>query len=162
MWDALFSHVHVGTTAGRIIGDVLAFALIALVVIMTTRLVLGSIRDPSRVQARPLQPPLDPYGLYMRSRQAAARGDYRTALALLFRATLMKLQLGGIVHDDPSRTVNQWRRAVAGTKPDLAPAFDAIARPFVSAVYAERPAERAQWLEAENAYAGLPDTADRA
>jgi hypothetical protein len=162
MWDALFSHVHVGKAASTAIGYTIAIALIALVLVMIARLVFGSIRDVRRSDARPLEQPLDPHELYLRGRAAAARGDYQAALALLFRATLVKLQASEIVRDDPSRTVNQWRRAVAGAQPNLAPAFDAIARPFVAAVYAEIPARREQWLEAENAYAGLPDRRDRA
>lgn len=162
MWDALFSHVHIGKTAGSLIADAVAFALIALVLVIAARLVLGSLRDARRADARPLEPRPDPHEIYLRSRAAAARGDYRSALAALFAAALLRLQLLGVIGDDPSRTVNQWRRAVAGSHPALASEFDAIALPFVSATYAERPALREQWLDAENAYAGLPDVSGHA
>jgi hypothetical protein len=157
VWDALFSHVHIGNRTSVIIGDVLAFALIAVVVIVLVRLVLGSLRDARRPDAghRLIESP-DPGALYELSRQAAAGGDYRMAVALLFAAALRRLERLGLAREDPSRTVNEWRRTLRGTQPAVLPAFDAIARPFVAAFYAETPVARAQWMEAHDAYVGLP------
>lgn len=163
IWDALFSHVHIGSRASAIIGDVLAFTLIAIVVVVLVRLALGSIRDARRNDnAHPLAPAPDPGALYELSRQAAARGDYRMAIALLYAAAMRRFERLGFAREDPSRTVNEWRRALRGTQPAVLPAFDAIARPFVAAFYAEVPVERAQWMDAHNAYIGLPSEAARA
>jgi hypothetical protein len=157
MWDALFSHVHIGSRTSVVIGDVLAIALIALVVVMLVRLALGSIRDARRPDsAHPLIDSPDPGALYELSREAAERGDYRLAVALLFAAAMRRLERLGFAREDPSRTVNEWRRALGGTQPAVLPAFDAIARPFVAAFYAETPVARGQWMEAHDAYAALP------
>jgi len=162
LWDAIFSHAHIGKTASSIIGTIVALVLIALVVTMIARLALGQTRDIRSLGARPLEVRTDPRELYLQSRAAAAHGDYRLALALIFRAAVMRMHALGVARDDPSRTVNQWRRAIAGARPSLAPSFDAIARPFVAAVYAERPVGRDQWIAAENAYAALPEADARA
>ena len=163
VWDALFSHVHIGDRASQIIGDALAFALIAVVVIVLVRLALGSIRDarrPDGAHALPESP--DSGALYELSRQAAARGDYRMAVALLFAAAMRRLERLGIAREDPSRSVNEWRRTLRGSRPSVLPAFDAIAGPFVAAFYAETPVARGQWMEAHDAYIALPVEATRA
>ena len=156
--DALFSHVHIGSRASMLIGDALAFALIALVVVMLVRLVLASVRDARRPTgaAALLDNLPDAQTFYELSRTAAARGDYRSAIAFLFRAALLRLAGLEEVREDPSRTVNQWRRALARARPNAVPAFDAIALPFVAAFYAETPVAQAQWLSARDAYAALP------
>lgn len=163
IWDALFSHVHLSSRTSSIIGDVLAFALIAVVVVVLARLALGSIRDTRRNDsARPLVAAPDPGALYELSRQAAARGDYRMAVALLYAAAMRRFERLGFAREDPSRTVNEWRRALRGAQPAVLPAFDAIARPFVAAFYGEIPLERAQWMDAHDAYVGLPAEASHA
>lgn len=162
MWDRLArglgSHVHVGKQAGLILGDAVVIALIAVIVFVALRLVLGAVRDPGRTQAGAtgLAPAADPHELFARSCDAAERGDYRAAIGLLFLASLVRIERLGLVSGDPSRTVNQWRRALSSRAPAIAGAFDAIARPFTAAFYAERPVGQGQWLSARDAYAGLP------
>ncbi|HEX5275032.1 MAG TPA: DUF4129 domain-containing protein [Candidatus Rubrimentiphilum sp.] len=163
VWDALFSHVHIGSRASTILGDALAVALIAVVVIVLVRLALGSIRDARRPDGAHALPELpDPGALYDSSREAAARGDYRMAVALLFAAAIRRLERLGIAREDPSRTVNEWRRTLRGRQPSVLPAFDAIARPFVAAFYAETPVARGAWMEAHDAYVALPVELTRA
>ncbi len=157
VWDALFSHVHIGSRAGQIIGDALAFALIAVVVVVLVRLALGSIRDARRPDAaHTLLDSPAPGALYELSREAAFRGDYRMAVALLFAASIRRLERLGIARENPSRTVNEWRRKLRAAQPSVLPAFDAIARPFVAAFYAEMPIARGEWMEAHDAYVALP------
>lgn len=156
--DAFFSHMHIGNRSSVVLGDVLAVILIAAVILILLRLTVGIVRDARhpRSQARALAELPDPQALYAQSRQAAARGDYRTAVALIFRAALLRLERLGLVREDPSRTVNECRRSVAAREPALASVFDAIARPFTAAFYAEVPVAQAQWLSAHDAYVTLP------
>jgi hypothetical protein len=156
--DAFFSHVHIGNRAGLTIGVVVEAILIAAVVFMLIRLLVGVVRDARhpRSAARALAEPADPQALYAQSRRAAARGDYRAAIALIFGAALLRLERLGLVREDPSRTVNECRRSVAAREPALASVFDAIARPFTAAFYAELPVAQAQWLAAHDAYVTLP------
>jgi len=156
--DAFFSHVHVGSRAGFTIGVATEVILIAVVVIVLIRLVIGIVRDARhpRSVARALAEPPDAQELYAQSRRAAAQGDYRAAVALIFRAALVRLERLGLVREDPSRTVNECRRSVAARAPALASGFDAIARPFTAAFYAELPVAQAQWLAAHDAYVTLP------
>ncbi len=158
MADALFSHVHIGRNASVILGDVLALALIAAVIFIVVRLILGAVRDAQRPRAtsRALAESPGAAELYALSRRAAAQGDYRNAVALIFRAALLRLERLGLVRKDPSRTVNECRRAVAAREPATAAVFDAIARPFTAAFYAELPIAQAQWLAAHDAYVALP------
>lgn len=163
LWDALFSHVHIGNRASIVIGDALAVALIAVVVVVLVRLALGSIREARRQDsAHPLEDSPEPGALYELSRAAAANGDYRLAVALLFAAAMRRLERLGFAREDPSRTVNEWRRMLRGTQPAVLPAFDAISRPFVAAFYAEAPIERAEWMQAHDAYVALPVEPGRA
>jgi len=157
LWDALFSHVHIGKGASVVIGDLLAFALIAVVIAVLVRLAFASIRDARRpAGAHPFTEAPDPGALYELSRQAAELGDYRMAVALLFAAAMRRLEKLGFAREDPSRTVNEWRRELRGTQPAVLPAFEAIARPFVAGYYAETPVERGQWMEAHDAFIALP------
>ena len=156
--DAFFSHVHIGNRASVTIGVVVEGILVAAVVFMLIRLLVGVVRDARHPQsaARALAEPPDPQVLYAQSRRAAAQGDYRGAVALIFRAALLRLERLGLVREDPSRTVNECRRSVAAREPALASVFDAIARPFTAAFYAELPVAQAQWLAAHDAYVTLP------
>lgn len=163
--DAFFSHVHIGNRAGVTIGLVIETLLVAVVIIIIVRLAFGVVRDARHArssQAHPLAEAPDAQALYARSRRAAAQGDYRTAIALIFRAALVRLERLGLVREDPSRTVNECRRSVAAREPALAPVFDAIARPFTAAFYAELPVAQAQWLTAHDAYVTLPQEQHRA
>lgn len=157
--DAFFSHVHIGNRAGVTIGFVVETLLVAAVIFMIVRLAFGAVRDarhPRSAPAHPLAERPEPQVLYAQSRRAAAQGDYRAAIALIFQAALLRLERLGLVREDPSRTVNECRRSVAAREPAVAPVFDAIARPFTAAFYAELPVVQAQWRAAHDAYITLP------
>lgn len=159
--DAFSKHVHVGEKASVAIGDLLIFALIALVAIVAIRLFLSSFREPAGVfgSARPLAQTAGADSLYALSERAADRGDYAAAIVLLFRAALAALDVHGVVHDDPSHTVNECRRAVRERSPQSAHAFDTIARAFTDALYADVPVSPQQWMAARNAFADVaPDS----
>lgn len=152
--DAFAHRVHLGASASVAIGDVLLIVLIALVVIVGVRLLLGMMRDAGMPSAgaHPLPHSDSGKALYARSVSAAERGDYSEAISLLFRATLAALDLRGVIHDDPSRTVNECRRTVRERAPESLQFFETIARAFTAALYADAPLSGEQWSEARAAF----------
>jgi hypothetical protein len=107
------------------------------------------------VHSRALAHNADAQTLYLQSTRAADRGDYAEAASLLFRAALAALDLRGVVHDDPSRTVNECRAAVRERAPQSTAPFDTIARTFTAALYADAPVSAQQWNAARSAFAEL-------
>jgi Domain of unknown function (DUF4129) len=117
---------------------------------------LGLLREHAPpAGARPLPERASSRSLYALSDSAAQAGQYADAVALLFRAALAALDLQGVVHDDPSRTVNECRRAVRDRAPESVAAFDTIARAFTDALYAEETVSAQQWSAARDAYGAL-------
>lgn len=155
--DAFSHHVHVGPKVSLAFGDVLLAAAIAVVAIVGIRLILSIAREQNRPAAgsRLLAQRLDADALYAQSTRAAGRGDYRAAATLLFRASVTALDLRGVVHDDPSQTVNETRAAVRAHAPASISTFDVIARTFTAALYADAPVSMEQWGAARNAFLQL-------
>lgn len=154
--DAFAHRVHVGERTSATIGDILILAVIAIVVIAGVRLLLGLLREhaPS-LTARPLPAHASAQSLFALGDRAAEAGRYAAAIALVFRAALVELDVQGVVHDDPSRTVNECRGAVRQRAPECAAAFDTIARAFTDALYADAPVSARQWSAARDAYHAL-------
>lgn len=160
LMHALFGRVHIGR-ADAAIGDALLVVLVLVVIFVLVRLFASAVRVGSvRAADRSDEPSLDAGALHELSLTAASRGDYALAIVLLFRAALAALDVQGVLHDDPSRTVNECRRAVRAKAPPLAEKFDAIARPFSAVLYADEPVSEAQWRAALQAFAYFPQIAD--
>ena len=160
LMQALFGRVHIGK-AGAALGDIVLIALVLVVIFVLIRLLASAVRVGSlRSAGRAPGAAPDAAALHEMSLAAAARGDYALAIVLLFRAALAALDVQGVVHDDPSRTVNECRRAVRAKAPPLAADFDAIARPFTAVLYAGEPVTEAQWRAALQAFTRFPQAAD--
>lgn len=141
-----------------LIGDIVLFAAACLVIYFVVRLLRSIVRDaPAQQQfaARTIERKTAAREWYERAMAAAAQGRYGAAVVLLFRATLAILDLRGVVHDDPSRTVNESRAELLRSAPQFAAGFNAVARTFTAALYAEDPVSNAQWEEARGAYDAL-------
>lgn len=155
--DAFARHVHVSAKTSVAAGDIILVAVAAVVVIAIVRLLANAVRAaaaPAAVASLD-SPAANADALHAQSVRAAERGDYPDAIALLFRAALAVLNVRGVLHDEPSRTVNECRRAVYERAPGSLSSFEALARTFTAAVYAEAPASNAQWDAAYRAYAQL-------
>lgn len=151
---AIFGHVHPSKAAISSIGDVVVVLAIAVVIIVVIRLMASALRASVLPSAHPLlmPAPVRAATLYEHSLAAAQRGDYARAIALLYRAAVTALDLGGVLADEPSRTVNECRRAVDDTAPAYAQPFDALAKSYTAVAYAERPADAARWNAALEAF----------
>jgi hypothetical protein len=154
---AFGQHVHVGPQAQVAAGDILlALALLA-VVVMAVRLGAQYLRDftvPAPYR-RLLEPRLAARALYQRSLHAAEEGRCAEAIALIFNAALTLLDVRGLVHDDPSRTVNECRGDVLRSAPACAPPFDRIAHAFTAAAFSRTGASVESWSAARSAYEEL-------
>ncbi len=160
-WEQLIGafarHVHVAAKTSVAAGDIILAVVSAVVIVAIVRLLANSMRataSPAAV-ARSDSAAANADALHAQSLRAAERGEYPGAIALLFRSALAMLNVRGVLHDEPSRTVNECRRALYERAPGSLGPFEALARTFTAAVYAEAPASRAQWDAARQAYAQL-------
>ena len=159
-WNAFLAaftaHVRLGKTAGVLVGDILLVAIAVVVLVVLFRLLSNTLAEaPAARSASPLPQTLRAHALYEQSLRIAADGDYAAAIALLFRAALVCLDVRGVVHDRPSFTVNQTRRAVREHAAACIDAFESLAQIFTDALYAERAVTADQWTRAREAYGAI-------
>lgn len=155
--QAFAHHVRVSPRASVAAGDVLLALAVGAVVLVGARLLLNAARasaDPGSKGA-PLALAANPEALHADAVRAAQSGAYRRAIALEFRAALAAMDARGVLRDDPARTVNECRRDVRLRASNLSAPFEALARAFTAAVYAEDRLTADAWLEAERAYAAF-------
>ena len=86
------------------------------------------------------------------ARDAAARGDYASAIAALFAAALAALDERALVAFDPARTPGEYRRLVRRERAAAAPAFDELANRFIYAAYAPDAPLRSDFEAAARAF----------
>ncbi|HTW84826.1 MAG TPA: hypothetical protein VMD91_12205 [Candidatus Sulfotelmatobacter sp.] len=116
-----------------LVGAVLV-GVVAVVVLVLAQITLGP-RARARRRAREAEvigEELDAAALRARARAAVAAQRYREAAALLWASALRALDERGRVRFDAARTPSEWRRLVRE------PAFDALARDAVFALFDER------------------------
>jgi hypothetical protein len=154
LWDSLYGRVHIGPSGTVAIGEVLlVLAVLALVFGLIRLLAEYQIDRRSRAAAiEALRAPQDARELYERAHAAARNGDFAAASRLLFAASVVALDLRGVVKEDPSATVGDLRRALRAREAGLVPPFDAVSAPFIASAYAERPIETADWERARDAF----------
>lgn len=157
LWHKLFGRAHIAKGTAVAIGDwllvLVGVALLALGLSFLRDLQLA--RERLRAAASPIEPPADPDSLYLRAREAAARGDYSGAARILFAATVAALAGNGTIDGRRSATVGELRRELRSANARLIVPFDAVAMPFVAAAYAERAVDAAQWQRASDAFDSL-------
>lgn len=153
LWEALSSRVHIGNAGAIAIGDLLiGLAVLALVFAVIRLLAEFQIDRRRAATIEALGAPRDARVLYERANAAARKGDFAAASRLLFAATVVALDLRGVVAEDPSATVGDLRRALRSRGTELVAPFDAVAAPFVASTYAERAVELADWDRAHAAF----------
>lgn len=89
------------------------------------------------------------------AQDAAARGRYAQAIALLYRASLLLLDEAERVPFDPAMTAGEYRRVVRRRAAIAADPFDRLARGFVRAAFGEQASRGADWDDAHAAYRGI-------
>jgi len=148
---ALGSGRGVGTAIG-VAALVLAATALAYIVY---RIALGAART-QRPQATTSEVPLhaarDAAAWRAFAREAAARGEYATAIAALFAAALVTLDERAIVTFDPARTPGEYRSLVRRERAVAADAFDELAAAFVRARFGPGRSDAAAFGAATSAY----------
>jgi hypothetical protein len=154
LWDSLYGRVHIGSGGTVAIGELLiGLAILALVFGVIRLLAEYQIdRRKRSVAVEALRAPQDARVLYERAHAAARKGDFAAASRLLFAASVVALDLRGVVTEDPSATVGDLRRVLRAREAGLVPPFDAVSAPFIASAYAERPIETADWERARDAF----------
>jgi len=145
----------VGTPwVGRLIAVVLIALAVAGLLYVAYRLAQGfAIRrraDAGDGELLPVRGSADE--LYAAAQEAQRSGQYARAIALLFHASLVLLDRADRVNYDPARTAGEYRRAVRRNAQHVAVDFDALARIFTLAAYADAPVGPPDWSAAEASY----------
>jgi uncharacterized protein DUF4129 len=154
--DAFAQRLHVGGKSSIVAGDVLLAIVAGIVVFFAMRLLLTYVRPQELSVSREAVPSqVAAQTLYAQALQLAEQHEYSAAAAMLFRACLAALDLQGIVHDEHSRTVNECLAQLRERAPEFTVPFDALARVFTTAIYADRPVTAAQWNAARESYLQL-------
>ena len=150
LWDALgelwrrltapLGHLLGNQTLTSVIGIAVLVALLVFLAFVVARFARGLGRkqtDRARADTFALGDDVDARTLLARALAAAAEGRHHDAAALLWASALRALDERGHVRYDPARTPGEWRRAVRD------PAFDALARDAVVALFGHRGADAA-------------------
>ena len=138
LWRRLtapLGHLLGNQTLTTVIGIVVLVALLVLLGFVVARFARGLRATPRarvRTDAFALADDADARTLFARALAAAAEGRHHDAAALLWASALRSLDERGRVRYDPARTPGEWRRAVRD------PAFDALARDAVIALFGSR------------------------
>jgi uncharacterized protein DUF4129 len=134
---------------GHLLGNQTLTSVVGIAVLVVVLVFLGFVvarfargfRRTHTVRARPatfaLGDDADARTLFALALAAAAEGRHHDAAALLWASALRALDERGHVRYDPARTPGEWRRAVRD------PAFDALARDAVVALFGNRGADAA-------------------
>jgi len=139
LWRRLtapLDHLLGNRTLTTVIGTAVLIALLVFLGVVITRFARG-LRAKAPSRARGTSVALDDDGadartLFARALAAAAEGRHHDAAALLWASALRALDERGRVRFDAARTPGEWRRAVRD------PAFDALARDAVVALFGNR------------------------
>ena len=143
LWRRLtapLDHLLGNKTLTGVIGIAVLVALLVFLAFVVARFARRlRARTPARTRAGAfaLGDDADARTLFARALAAAAEGRHHDAAALLWASALRALDERGHVRYDPARTPGEWRRAVRD------PAFDALARDAVVALFGNRGADAA-------------------
>jgi hypothetical protein len=138
LWRRLtdpLQHVLGNQTVTTVVGTIVLVALVAFVVVLVVRFARAARRKRVAPRAHAGVIALadaDARTLFARALAAAAQGRHHDAAALLWASALRALDERGRVRYDAARTPGEWRRAVRD------PAFDALARDAVDALFGDR------------------------
>ena len=121
-------------------------AFLTLIVVRFARGFRGRHAAGARAGAFALGDDADAGTLFARALAAAADGRHHDAAAQLWASALRALDERGRVRYDAARTPGEWRRAVRD------PAFDALARDAVVALFGNRAADAALFARMRESY----------
>ena len=160
LWRTTFGRAQLSRGGAITIGDVLIAAAVLLVLFVVYRMLREVAYERRRSRSRSTQPLFSTRNartLYAGACERARNGEYAAASALLFAATICALAHRGLVRDDRSATVGDFRRTLQQRDAALLSFFDVVSTAFVTSAYAELPLEGPQWERARLAYLRLAD-----
>jgi uncharacterized protein DUF4129 len=143
LWQRLTSplgHLLGNKTLTSVIGFAVLAAVLVFLAFVAVRFARGwraRLSARARAGAFALGDDADARTLFALALAAAHAGRHHDAAALLWASALRALDERGRVRYDPARTPGEWRRAVRD------PAFDALARDAVVALFGNRGADAA-------------------
>ncbi len=156
IWHALTAHVHVsGTQRGVLGAALLGIALLAMALVLWRALRSVQRDSASLAAVRALDRGETVGDVYAAASRAAQRGEFPTAVRLLFAAAIIALDLHGLLADDAGTTVGEFRRALRAKDAGAATDFDDLARLFTVIAYGDADADAATWERARGAYLAL-------
>ena len=133
----------VGTLLGGGRGAVLAWAVVAVVVVaigfVTLRFARGVTRDPGRAAPSVDVRRRSPAEWLAEAEDAERAGRWRLGLRCRYRALVAELAERGLVEEVAGRTSGEYRAEVATGVPDVAAEFDGATELFDRAWYGDLP-----------------------
>lgn len=160
LWRTTFGHAKLSRSGAIAIGDVLIAGAVLLILFVAYRMLMEVAYERRRSRPGSTQPLLSTQSaatLYAGACERARRGEYGVASSLLFAATICALAQRGLVRDERSATVGDFRRTLQQRDESLLSFFDVVSAAFVTSAYAELPVEGPQWERARLAYLCLAD-----
>lgn len=155
----LSARLHLSPAQSSVIGDAVVIACVTLVAFVAARMLIAMQLERGRFQPQMLGSSRSAQALSRAAQEAALSGDFVRAIRLIFAASVVMLDLRGVVADDESATVNELRRALRARASAAEPPFSEIARAYTDAAYAERGVDADTWARAQAAYARLAESA---
>ena len=157
---ALVSHIHIGATGATYLGDAMIVLALGVVVFAGARLLISLNLAEDRLGAEgTLLPARNAQALARSASSLAEAGDFSRAIRTLFSAAIVLLDLRGVVADNESATINQFRRALRNRGSGAEAPFGEIARAYTIVAFAEEPIGESLWTRAREAYATIVEVA---
>jgi hypothetical protein len=156
---AIISHIHVGPAGATIVGDMMIVIALGIVVYAGARLLISLNIADDRLGSGTLLPSRNAQALARTAAAFAEGGDFARAIRTLFSAAIVLLDLRGVVADNESATINQFRRALRNRASGAEVPFGEIARAYTIVAFAEEPIGEPLWTKAREAYAAIAETA---
>jgi hypothetical protein len=160
LWSTTFGHTQLSRSSAIAIGDVLIAGALVLILFVAYRMLVEVAYERRSSRPRSTEPLLSTQNartLYNGACERARKGEYGAASSQLFAATICALAHRGLVRDDRTATVGDFRRTLQQRDAALLSFFDVVSTAFVTSAYAELPVEGPQWERARLAYLCLAD-----
>lgn len=131
--------------AGSGAGSLVAYVLLAAVLVLLVLAIVRAIRNGRRTRDEPGEPgvrivfdeEIDPAELRRELADRRAQGDWRGAVIAGFRLAIVEMIEGDIVPERAGATTGDFGRAVGVTRPDLSGTYGDAAAAFERAFYSD-------------------------
>lgn len=130
-----------GRGPGQLVAWIVLLVALAVVAFLVIRFSRGMTPDATRRRQRVVERRRSPEEWRAEADAHARAGRWREAVRFRYRALVAELGVRGVVDDVPGRTAGEYRREVARSVPEVAPAFSQASDLFETVWYGHRPTD---------------------